>query len=53
MIDPPAPAEGQRAEAILRGIPPRAVHLCIDMQNLIGPSGPWAAEWAQQEFWSA
>jgi nicotinamidase-related amidase len=24
------------------------VHLCIDMQNLVGPSGPWMAEWAER-----
>src|SRR5687768_2540522 len=48
MIDPPAPAEGLRADPIPRTIPPRAVHLCIDMQNLIGPSGPWAADWSQR-----
>jgi len=29
-------------------IPPRAVHLCLDMQNLIGPAGPWAAKWAER-----
>lgn len=29
-------------------IPPSAVHLCLDMQNLIGPAGPWAARWAER-----
>jgi nicotinamidase-related amidase len=29
-------------------IPPRAVHLCLDMQNLLGPDGPWQAEWAER-----
>jgi nicotinamidase-related amidase len=48
MIDPPAPAEGVRADPLVRNIPSRAVHLCIDMQNLIAPSGPWAAEWAMR-----
>lgn len=24
---------------------PRAVHLCIDMQNLFAPGGPWATPW--------
>jgi nicotinamidase-related amidase len=31
-----------------RPISPRAVHLCLDMQNLIGPAGPWAARWAER-----
>ncbi|MBN8918387.1 MAG: cysteine hydrolase [Rhizobiales bacterium] len=31
----------------LRGvIGPRAVHLCVDMQHLFGPGGPWPAPWA-------
>ena len=30
------------------GIPASAVHLCLDMQNLIGPAGPWAARWAER-----
>jgi nicotinamidase-related amidase len=25
-----------------------ALHLCLDMQNLIGPDGPWAARWAER-----
>jgi nicotinamidase-related amidase len=29
-------------------IPASAVHLCLDMQNLIGPAGPWAARWAER-----
>jgi nicotinamidase-related amidase len=29
-------------------VPARAVHLCLDMQNLIGPAGPWAAQWAER-----
>jgi nicotinamidase-related amidase len=29
-------------------VPAGAVHLCLDMQNLIGPSGPWAAQWAER-----
>jgi nicotinamidase-related amidase len=24
---------------------PRAVHLCVDMQNLFAPGGPWATPW--------
>jgi nicotinamidase-related amidase len=35
-----------RADVHFRGIPPLAVHLCLDMQNLIGPAGPWTAKWA-------
>ncbi|MFG1272751.1 cysteine hydrolase family protein [Xanthobacter flavus] len=31
----------------LRGaIGPRAAHLCVDMQHLFGPGGPWPAPWA-------
>jgi nicotinamidase-related amidase len=26
-------------------LPPDAVHLCIDMQNLFGPGSPWEARW--------
>jgi nicotinamidase-related amidase len=26
-------------------LPPSAVHLCIDMQNIFGPDGPWATPW--------
>jgi nicotinamidase-related amidase len=48
VIGPPAPDKAVRAEAILQGVPARAVHLCIDMQNLIGPSGPWVAQWAER-----
>jgi nicotinamidase-related amidase len=29
-------------------VPRGAVHLCLDMQNLIGPGGPWAAQWAER-----
>lgn len=29
-------------------VPASAVHLCLDMQNLIGPAGPWAARWAER-----
>jgi len=31
-----------------RPVSPRAVHLCLDMQNMIGPAGPWAARWAER-----
>ena len=29
-------------------VPQRAVHLCLDMQNLLGPDGPWQARWAER-----
>lgn len=29
-------------------VPSRAVHLCLDMQNLVGPDGPWQAKWAER-----
>jgi nicotinamidase-related amidase len=51
MIDtvPPAGEPDWQAEpAIHARIPPQAVHLCLDMQNLIGPVGPWAAQWAER-----
>jgi nicotinamidase-related amidase len=31
-----------------RPVSARAVHLCLDMQNMIGPAGPWAARWAER-----
>jgi nicotinamidase-related amidase len=30
----------------LAALDARAVHLCIDMQNLLGPESPWHAPWA-------
>lgn len=49
VIVPPASSPDLQAEpALPAGIPPRAVHLCLDMQNLIGPAGPWAADWAER-----
>ena len=27
---------------------PNAVHLCIDMQNLFAPGGPWATPWMEK-----
>jgi nicotinamidase-related amidase len=41
-------AAPDEAPADDRPISPQAVHLCLDMQNLIGPSGPWAARWAER-----
>lgn len=38
----PLPAEGLR----FGPFGPGAVHLCIDMQRLFGPEGPWAVPWA-------
>jgi nicotinamidase-related amidase len=41
--------EGETSKAADdRPISPLAVHLCLDMQNLIGPAGPWAARWAER-----
>jgi nicotinamidase-related amidase len=37
-VHPPDPSERPIAKAI---------HICLDMQNLIGPEGPWAARWAE------
>jgi hypothetical protein len=37
MIDPSAPPEAVRADAVTRDVSPRSIHLCVDMQNLIGP----------------
>jgi nicotinamidase-related amidase len=31
-----------------RPVSSRAFHVCLDMQNLISPSGPWAARWAER-----
>jgi nicotinamidase-related amidase len=46
---PPAPGLGAQGDSPENfPIPPRAVHLCLDMQNLIGPNGPWAAKWAER-----
>jgi len=48
-IVPPAAAPDWRTEPSPESrISPRAVHLCLDMQNLIGPAGPWAAKWAER-----
>ena len=29
-------------------VPPQAVHLCLDMQNLLAPEGAWGAKWAER-----
>jgi nicotinamidase-related amidase len=29
-------------------VPPSAVHLCVDMQNIFAPGGPWAAPWMER-----
>lgn len=31
-----------------RPISQRAIHLCLDMQGIIGPAGPWAARWSER-----
>lgn len=28
-----------------RPVPPNAVHICVDMQRMFMPPGPWAVEW--------
>jgi nicotinamidase-related amidase len=33
------------AQSALRPLGDTAVHLCIDMQNIFAPGGPWAAPW--------
>jgi nicotinamidase-related amidase len=33
--------------ALLKPIPPNAVHLCLDMQRLLKPEGPWPIAWAE------
>ena len=50
-MDPPKPWSPQGlsdAPSPPPCVPARAVHLCLDMQNLIGPQGPWAAKWAER-----
>lgn len=27
---------------------PHTVHLCIDLQNLFGPDGPWVTPWMER-----
>ena len=27
---------------------PTAVHLCVDMQNIVAPGGPWATPWMER-----
>jgi nicotinamidase-related amidase len=29
-------------------IPPTAIHLCVDMQNIFAPGGPWATPWMER-----
>jgi nicotinamidase-related amidase len=37
------------AEHKLRGpLPPSAVHLCVDMQNIFAPGAPWATPWMER-----
>jgi nicotinamidase-related amidase len=44
---PFSPQTGAAAQVVPR-VPARAVHLCLDMQNLLGPDGPWQAKWAER-----
>ena len=32
-----------------RPLTTRTLHLCVDMQNLFAPGGPWAASWMAVE----
>jgi nicotinamidase-related amidase len=41
-------AEVNRRAVDDRPVSPQSVHLCLDMQNMIGPAGPWAARWAER-----
>lgn len=37
------------AETRLReALPPTAIHLCVDMQNIFAPGGPWATPWMER-----
>jgi nicotinamidase-related amidase len=37
------------AETPLREpVPPTAVHLCVDMQNIFAPGAPWATPWMER-----
>src|SRR4029079_9995319 len=29
-------------------LPPTAVHLCVDMQNIFAPGAPWATPWMER-----
>ncbi|HZP19202.1 MAG TPA: isochorismatase family cysteine hydrolase [Bauldia sp.] len=40
---------GLSADIHLHGpLPPSTVHLCVDMQRLFGPEGPWATPWLER-----
>jgi nicotinamidase-related amidase len=37
------------AQILLREpLPPTAVHLCVDMQNIFAPGAPWATPWMER-----
>ena len=36
------------ADDLLAPLTERTVHLCIDMQRLFGPEGPWATPWLER-----
>jgi nicotinamidase-related amidase len=36
------------SEKLHAPLPPSAVHLCIDMQNIFAPGAPWAAPWMER-----
>src|SRR5205814_517432 len=46
-IRPWSPQDRPEAQPMPQ-VPARAVHLCLDMQNLLGPEGPWSAKWAER-----
>ncbi len=33
---------------LTRGVPAHAVHLCVDMQRLFSPDGPWPTPWLER-----
>ena len=36
-------------ESLLRApLPPSTVHLCVDMQNIFAPGGPWETPWLER-----
>jgi nicotinamidase-related amidase len=33
---------------VIEPLPPETIHLCVDMQRLFGPGGPWATPWMEK-----
>jgi nicotinamidase-related amidase len=48
MISLAAEVKSAKPAADDRPVSPRSIHLCLDMQNMIGPAGPWSARWAER-----